>query len=228
MENLILLHGALGAEVELKEIKNLLSGKFNVFTLEFDGHGNHPSSVGITIDYLTEQFQQFISDNNLESFHIFGYSMGGFIALNYASSFDANQPKSIITLGTKFNWDKESTKHEMNLLEPQGMLEKVPKFALYLELLHKDNWRNLCHQTAHLMSQLSQKVDRYYENFGTLNIPVYLGWGEKDKMVSLEETNSMAERIPQSTVFTLPDTPHPLFMVNEALLCTTIEKFVKD
>jgi hypothetical protein len=39
MDNLLFLHGALGAKSQFSEIEELLSGSFSVHSINFSGHG---------------------------------------------------------------------------------------------------------------------------------------------------------------------------------------------
>ena len=59
----------------------------------------------------------------------------------------------------------------------------------------------------------------------TLNLPVRLGLGDSDKMVSLEETSKMFRALPTGSFSVLPGTPHPIGQVNPALLASELKHF---
>ena len=54
MKNLLLLHGALGSEDQIKPLIELLSNDFNCKTFSFKGHG-HQRKESFTIDSLAKQ-----------------------------------------------------------------------------------------------------------------------------------------------------------------------------
>lgn len=126
--NILLLHGALGTEEQLQPIKLELQNQYKVFTFNFEGHGGVNSDNEFSIDNFTENVVAFLMRNHLTKIHLFGYSMGGYVALNLAKK----QPSlvaSITTYGTKFNWTPEQAQQETKMLNATAMEEKVPQFA---------------------------------------------------------------------------------------------------
>ena len=105
--NLILLHGALGCADELATLKAILSEQFNIHSFDFDGHGTNTSNLDFSIDLFSENLNCFIEEHDLAPCHVFGYSMGGYVALKLAST-DPEKIGKIVTLGTKFDWTPET------------------------------------------------------------------------------------------------------------------------
>ena len=105
MGNLILLHGALGSEKQLHALKNELTN-FNIYTLNFEGHGGRTINGSYSIDRFVQNVLDFMFANQLQNASFFGYSMGGYVALKLAA-YHPEKVESIVTLGTKFNWTPE-------------------------------------------------------------------------------------------------------------------------
>ncbi|MFN8230133.1 MAG: alpha/beta fold hydrolase [Bacteroidia bacterium] len=142
MKNIILLHGAIGAADQLIPLENELTKQnFKVFKFSFSGHGNTPFNNDFSIKQFAKELELFISENNLIQPAIFGYSMGGYVALYLVTQMPM-LIGNIITLGTKFNWTEEIAKKEIQLLNPKTIIEKVPKFANALQQRHGDCWIN--------------------------------------------------------------------------------------
>jgi pimeloyl-ACP methyl ester carboxylesterase len=81
MQHLILLHGALGHANQLHPLADLLK-TYHVHTLNFSGHGGTPmSNASFSIPLFAEEVRQYIRQNNLGNVAIFGYSMGGYVAM---------------------------------------------------------------------------------------------------------------------------------------------------
>ena len=112
MKNVILLHGALGAQDQLEPLKETLSKlNYQTFSFSFSGHGTIPFQNEFGIKQFAKELRKFISDHKLKQPHVFAYSMGGYVAL-YLASQQNNLFGNIITLGTKFNWTKEIAQRE--------------------------------------------------------------------------------------------------------------------
>ena len=106
-ENIVLLHGALGTKKQLDKLSHLLSSKFNVYSLDFDGHGSKVSGKEFSMELFKNNVVDFILEHGIEKTHVFGFSMGGYVALNLAKTHP-HLISNIVTLGTKFNWSQEA------------------------------------------------------------------------------------------------------------------------
>src|SRR5262245_22601363 len=106
MKQLLLLHGALGTSSQFDELKKLLQQDFEIVALDFEGHGNSPmKDRPFRIQHFAENVLEFLDERRIDSIHIFGYSMGGHVALTLASTHP-RKVKSVFTIATKFQWDE--------------------------------------------------------------------------------------------------------------------------
>ncbi len=222
MKNIILLHGAIGAADQLANLENeLINFDFKVFKFSFSGHGKTPFENHFGITQFAKELELFITKNNLIKPIVFGYSMGGYVALYLASQ----QPLlmgNIITLGTKFNWTKDIVTKEIQLLNPQSILNKVPKYANTLQQRHGTNWIKLLEKTSLLMIELSELNLLNENNLSQINNFVALGLADNDSMVTIEETNTVFNNLKNAKQFNLINTKHPIESVNVLELCTII------
>ena len=85
--NLLLLHGALGTKHQFDVLIPYLQKEFTIHTLNFSGHGNVPQTSKFTIELFTEEIYSFLEKNKLTECHLFGFSMGGYVALNFAAKY---------------------------------------------------------------------------------------------------------------------------------------------
>lgn len=131
-KTLLLLHGALGSKQQFAELKKQLSDEFELYDLNFDGHGGSTTDEAFSIALFTQNALAFMDAQGLEQVAIFGYSMGGYVALNMALKHP-NRVRQIITLGTKFDWTIESASREVKMLNPAVIEAKVPHFAQKLK-----------------------------------------------------------------------------------------------
>lgn len=229
MKKLLLLHGALGAKVQFNELAPKLTRNYEVHTMNFSGHGgkdipNEPFSM----EMFARDIESYLTENKIDEIDIFGYSMGGYAALHSALN-SPGRIKKIFILATKFEWTALVAEREVKMLDAQKIKQKVPKFAQELTKRHsEDKWVKVMEKTAEMMLELGELGGR---NGGTplrlddINNDVLIGIGDRDKMVSLEETIAAYRALPHGKLIVLPGIPHPIEMVDSDRLAWEIERF---
>lgn len=219
-KQLIILHGALGASIQFEALKSALMNDYDVFTFDFDGHGTAKETEMMSIELFAENLYEFVLEHNLQPAKVFGYSMGGYVAL-YLQSKHPDLFHSITTLGTKFNWTIESSEKEISMLNQLIIKEKIPAFAEYLRVTQlPSNWERVMDQTKELMYNLGKDPVLTSEILKKVTIPVSIYLGGLDKMVSTEESIWAKECIPNSNFKQLEGVPHPIQQINiDDLVC---------
>ena len=225
--NLLLLHGALGSSAQFEDLKNLLSDDFNVLTMNFTGHGGRALGFGaFSISLFTLDVVEFLRLQQIDKVSIFGYSMGGYVALNFARHYPEWVDK-IMTLGTKFDWTPEQSNREAQMLDPEKMEEKVPHFASALSLRHApQDWKQIVRRTADMMLQLGHGKALSLEAFRQIEQTILIGVGEADNMVSQEESNQVATTLPYGQLKIFPGFRHPIEQIDKVLLAREIRDFL--
>jgi pimeloyl-ACP methyl ester carboxylesterase len=220
MKEIALLHGALGAQSQLADLKNRLSAKYDrVHTLDFSGHhGVAFSPAGFGIEVFALDVLNYLDQNDLLSVDLFGFSMGGYVAL-WLAHRHPDRISRIVTLGTKFDWSAASAGHEIKKLNPEKIQEKVPALARLLEHRHAPiDWKVLMEKTAHMMKQLGNQPLLTEKIFSEIKNPVTILLGDQDDMADRAYSRQVADWLPKGTFFLLPDTPHPIEKVKPEVL----------
>lgn len=213
MENILLLHGALGSSKQFEELSNELKKKYKVYLFDFNGHGSASDEGPFTIKGFSDQLAKFINENDIKGIKVFGYSMGGYVALNCAVE-NPDLISEVITLGTKFNWSIEEAEREVKMIQPHVIEEKVPKFAAYLkEVQLPSDWKRVMINTQALMLNLGASPLLSKEALNKINIPVKLYRGQKDVMVTKEETLAIADVL-EAPYYEIEAMPHPIQMIS--------------
>ncbi|NOQ72257.1 MAG: alpha/beta fold hydrolase [Crocinitomix sp.] len=225
--NLILLHGALGSKLYFKALKELLKINFNVFDLDFEGHGEREmEEEEFSIPLFSDNLMEFLFEQGIEKTHVFGYSMGGYVALDTATEIPEMIDK-IVTYGTKFNWSPAIAAKEVKMLNPAVIEEKLPEFVARLVELHPANdWKVNMIMTANLMQELGQNYGFDDAMLKTIENHVTLGWGTADKMVTELESKNVSEQLPNGSFHSLEGQPHPIENVNLNVLVNYIESSI--
>lgn len=226
MKTLLLLHGALGSATQFDTLKEALSDKFTVTTLNFSGHGGReiPSS-GFSMELFADDIAAHLDNAGIEQADIFGYSMGGYAALLLASR-QPERIRSVFTLATKFLWNEEISRKEAAMLNPDKISQKVPAFARQLTERHApQSWEKVVLQTAEMMVKLGANPLLTHEIAGRLEMPVRVSIGDRDTMVTLDETAAMFRALKNGSLAVLPGTPHPFEKVNIVRLAGELADF---
>jgi pimeloyl-ACP methyl ester carboxylesterase len=224
--SLVLLHGALGAASQFAPWLPLLESHFEVHTLDFEGHGAQPFAARpFAIAHFAENLEAFLAQNGLTQVHVFGYSMGGYVAV-YLARRKPELFRKIFTFATKLDWSPEGAAREVRLLDIDTILSKVPKFAQMLETRHHGNdWRQHLAHTADMMRALGAQPALLEEDFASLQVPVCMGIGDRDTMVTLEETIAAYRLLQDAQLLVLPATPHPIEKIDAARICGEIVRY---
>jgi len=223
-KHIIFLHGALGTKDHFSQLEKELSG-YTVHSFNFLGHGGNSFPENMNMQAFVFQLANYISVNIPGDSHltIFGYSMGGYAALLLASE-KTHKIDKIITLGTKIKWNPEISQKEIQMLNPSVIEEKLPAFAKELEVRHHpQDWKTLLSKTSEMMIDLGNNNYLSPSVLSTIDCDCKIMLGDKDKMVSLEETVEAFKAIKNSSLAILPSTLHPIEKVNIQRLVFEIE-----
>lgn len=207
---IILLHGALGTHKQLSKLKQELASHFIVHSFDFEGHGEKFSDSAFSIELFTKNLEDYIDQNKLDNCTIFGYSMGGYVALNYAKTHPGKL-RNIVTFGTKFDWNPENSLNETKKLNPEKIQEKVPQFAAFLEKsLVPNDWKKVMNKTAQMMLELGNSSSLTAEDLKRISVPTIISIGTLDNMVSLDESKFAVSNLLNAKLLELEGFVHPL------------------
>ena len=226
MKSIILLHGAIGAKDQLELLaKELSASGYQTYSLNFSGHGQTPFQTNFDIKQFADELLEFVVKTHLIRPAVFGYSMGGYVAL-YLASQKPGLFSEIITLGTKFEWSSEIAQREVKMLDAKTISEKVPKFAAALQAHHGNEWEQLLKRTGEMMVELGNNNLLNEKTFSQIKNKVLIGLADGDTMVGLDETDNAASKISGAKRYTLQNTKHPIESVNAAELAKIITNFI--
>ena len=106
-QHLLLLHGAIGSKQQLQELADILEHKYIVHTISFSAHGGTSiSNEPFSIELFAQEVLSYLEEKNIIQTTVFGYSMGGYVALYLAKHFPQKINK-VITFPTKFHGKKK-------------------------------------------------------------------------------------------------------------------------
>jgi pimeloyl-ACP methyl ester carboxylesterase len=208
--DLILLHGALGDATQLAPLADRLGRDRRTIVVELEGHGATPSpNRPLRIESFAASVLETMDDANISQADVFGYSMGGYVALYLAATWP-DRVRRIATLATKLAWTPEIAARECALLDAATIRAKVPKFAAALEAKHTaTGWEPLLTDTADLLRELGSRPRITDELLASIGQPVRISVGDRDATVTLDECVSAVRQLRNGELEVLPQTPHP-------------------
>lgn len=221
MPDVILIHGALGAIDQLAPLAAQLASRVTVHRVELEGHGARSSDLPYSTERFAANIRAFMAEKGIARASIFGYSMGGYVALCLAAE-SPDLVARVATLGTKLAWSAEVATKETARLHAPTIRAKVPRFADMLEQRHAGagGWELMLERTAAFMSSLGVKPVVDDAMLARIKQPVRLMVGDHDNVVTVEETRRAASALSAGELAVLPGTPHPIEQVRLPLLAT--------
>lgn len=186
-----------------------------VHSLNFSGHsGEAFSASGFGIDIFAHDILTFLNKGEIPVVDIFGYSMGGYVALWFAFNYP-ERVNRIITLGTKFDWSPTSAEKEIRKLDPEKIQLKIPAFARILEHRHTPNdWKEVLQKTSSMMIDLGNKPLLTEDILRRTETKTIIALGDQDDMADRSYSKYVSEIIPSGKFVLLENTPHPIEKVD--------------
>lgn len=222
---LLLLHGALGSSASFAKLLPELENEFDSHLLDFSGHGNSPLAEDFSIVQFAKDTVNYMNNHNLDKVDIFGYSMGGYVALWLCYTVPERVNK-VFTLGSKIVWDRQGVEKELAMLNTEAMLLSIPKFVELLKQRHTQlEWFDLVKYTREMMIELGERNLLSEPVLSSINHTVRLGVGDKDHTAGVEDSMATFRLIPEAQFHVFPNTPHPLEKVDLHRLSYSIKEF---
>ncbi len=195
-------------------------------TFDFAGHGTaSPSAEGMSMNLFADEIIQFIEKSNLQTMHVFGYSMGGYAAI-FAAQKRPELFSSITTLGTKLDWTSQNAATETRMLDADKMQVKVPQFVNHLQKIHiNHDWRSVLEETRRMMIDLGDHPMITLENISSIKVPLQILVGENDTTAGVEASKQFANSA-HANFQILENTPHPIEKVDLQSLTALVLEFI--
>ncbi len=225
-KTLLLLPGLLGSMAShWRNFIRPLQTDFRIVTLDFRGHGRSQNNAAfLTLDQLLQDIKGLLEFLQIETYHVAGYDLGGYLGLMLALS-QPRHVQTLLMLATKFYWTEKAASAMQAQLEPDVMSKQAPAYADKLVQEHgARQWRVLVRQAGDVISHLAENglTDRVAAQ---LQCPALVCVGDRDKLVTLEESHRISRAIPQGEMLVLPGASHPFRSVRKIPLLPMMHYF---
>ncbi len=221
----LFLHGALGAANQFDTFFSQYPEiRKTSFALNFPGHGGHHSNHSFSLSHLGESVIRYMDEHGIARCHLFGYSMGGYIALYLAWQYP-ERIESVTTLNTKLDWTPEVVTRMQGMMDPIKILAKAPQVAVQMATTHAPaDWTELAAETGRFLEVLATGGGLPDTSFSSILCPVLLLRGEKDHVVTAQECERIIQLIPNGRYQEVPESGHQWEQVRLSEIAGLINK----
>lgn len=93
---LIILHGFLGSSDNWRTASGRMSSRFRIISVDLRNHGHSPHHPAMSYPAMAEDIYEFCDQQNIASAHLLGHSMGGKVAMQFATTHPQRIEKLIV------------------------------------------------------------------------------------------------------------------------------------
>jgi pimeloyl-ACP methyl ester carboxylesterase len=225
---IVLLHGANGAREEMAPLAALLA-PLGAFVPNWLGHGGRPPpGPGYSIAGLVDDLVATLDAAGIRRCFLFGYSVGGYIALALARR-SPERVRGVITLATRHIWDRESVEHLVYLADPKRLTRSGnPRAAELARVHHPTDWHLVNGANRRLFADLGASPPLSDEDLRNIAAPVLVLNGANDPLVSAEESHALAGLFRTWRLGLFEGSAHPLPATPIADIAAATVAFCRD
>ncbi len=209
----ICLHGAMGTAAQFDQLK-IQPGMPPVETLHFPGHGGTPCVSDFSNAIFADAILQKMNDLGLSQADLFGYSMGGYVALWMAWKYP-DKVRHVTILNTKLDWTPETATQMTGMFNTEKIIAKAPQLAEAFAKAHAPgDWITVAQKTAQFLTHLGNGGAIPDDGFRQIGCPVRMLRGAQDNVVSEAECRTVLALLPDATYAEVPDSKHLMEQVD--------------
>ena len=233
--SIILLHGSGQSHVVWSLTTQFLSDQnYNVFTLDFPGHGNSEGESLKTIEEMAEWLEKVVIKIGIKNLTIAGHSQGCLVALEYANKFP-EKIKSLIFIAGSYeipvnesliNLAHSGDMESLNLMMKWG-------YGNSKQFIGGNPLQKILNSSREVIEVLSVdlKACNNYKNglnaAKKIKCPTFFIFGESDKMIKLEKGKKFSGLLSGSKVHVIKDCGHMIILEKAFEMREKIVEFLK-
>ncbi|MEM0941172.1 MAG: alpha/beta fold hydrolase [Bacteroidota bacterium] len=93
---MIVLHGVFGSSDNWQTVGKDFADTYKVYLIDLRNHGKSPHSDVFNYDVMAEDLRELLHDEKLKEAYLIGHSMGGKVAMNFATKYPEKVKKLIV------------------------------------------------------------------------------------------------------------------------------------
>lgn len=208
---LILLHGANGSAATLQPLSSLLTDDLDLLIPDWPGHGGRALQPQLDVPMIAIDVLRQMDARGSEQAVVFGYSLGGVVALYLARHFP-DRILGVATLATKIVFDPGAVRHLLYLSELDRLARIPGRVAALAERHQPNDWQAVMEMNRRMFVALGSTAPLTGYDLPAIGKPALVMSGTEDQLVGAQETREMA-RLLAATLLLFPGPAHPLEQV---------------
>jgi abhydrolase domain-containing protein 6 len=242
---IVLLHGFGANKDTWIHFIRYMPEEFHILAIDLTGHGDSRLDMDVSHDirYLTDILALTIESLDLDSFHLAGHSLGGYVAMLYA----AENPQKLTSLGLFASAGvlcPEPTDFQLALEKgvPPILIDSEESFDHMIDLVFYKKpfmpWpvRSVLVRQCITRNKFEEKM--WYdllrshpdaiELLTKIQMPVFLLWGDKDRVVDLSCVKIYQRYLPPAETVVIKDCGHGLIFEKPKETADAYATFLKN
>lgn len=206
----LLLHGAGGCtRMDTAPLMRRLESDFHVLAVDFSGHGaSDMPDASFSADLFADNARSVLDFFDVERADIFGFSMGGTMALRFAHQ----HPKRVRRLavhGANIDWTPKRAKAMQSRFNANRVANEYPHYAEQLDRLHAD-WRTLFRRLRAFIASLPDRAGALTDMAVQVHHSTLVSAVDRDDLFPLEAPLHLYRQLPNSRLALIPGEQHAL------------------
>lgn len=223
---LVLLHGSNGSPGELGGFAAALQPRFEVTAPNLLGHGGRPVPDGYTLEEMADDLLGMLSATGPT--YLFGYSLGGYLALYLARHHPA-LVRGVIAVAAKHVFDAAGVAHVVYLAQPERLGRPGNPRKAQLEQAHgAEHWERVTRNTQTLWQAMGARPPLSDDDLRAIATPVLTVSGDLDSLVSLGEFHRLGTLLPNARTGLFAGSAHPIGQVPRTDVVRQVNRFAEE
>ena len=226
-DTIVLLHGFGANKDTWVRFVRYMPKKFRIVAIDMLGHGDSSRNMDLSYDaqHLTDTFSSTVESLGLHRFHLAGHSLGGYVAMLYA----VKNPQKLITLSlfasagvlsptpTDFQLALATGENPITVDSAESF-DRMMSLVFYKKPFAPWPMRSVIMRQCIERNEFEKKVwHDIWENWQVatellpqIQTPVFLLWGDKDRIMHVSCVNVYRRYLPQAETVIIKNCGHGL------------------
>ena len=207
---LLLLHGAAGCTaLETAPLLRRLESSFRVIAVDFSGHGASTAAGSpVSFDRFTEDAFAVLDAHEVDVAHVFGFSMGGNVALDLARRHPGRVGR-VTVHGACVSWTDALATSMQARLDADAIQDANPRVAAQLDAAHRD-WPGLFGALHEWVGTLPGQTDAMHAMARQVTPPTLVSCVDRDDLFPVQAALDLHDLLVNARLQILPGTRHAL------------------
>ena len=248
---LVILHGLFGSLDNWSSIAKVLGASYTVYALDLRNHGRSFPHPEFNYEVMSEDVVRWSQQNQLSDYILLGHSMGGNIALRYASAHPQKVTRLMLVDAAgilhRLSYTQFLTHFGIDVL-PQFYPEQKQDMAFVAEQLLGElaashsllEWgekailetpqlrQSILGANPNTIAAYAMIMTDYSELIDKIKVPTLILWGKQDKVVPVRTAKILATSLPNAGLVLFDQTGHSPMRERPKRFAHWLKRFVQS